>query len=173
MPASTGTTVASGSIAQAKRAGKQAKAAKISTSDKWAGKRKIVAKGDVVQFRANNGNQTGNVGVVLGYVSKHEFIVRTFGGADSDFGPMFVSVFDRQPNSEYLNAAGENVGHRMYYYSNWIMGIVHSETPKKKKVRKPVQFHEITHAELPAVLSGEQVIPDGHKVVLLPAPVTP
>lgn len=131
-------------------------------------KTKVVGVGDIVQFHSNNQNMTGNVGVVLGYVDKHTFIVKTFGGGDSDYQPMFVGVGDRIPDQNYTDNAGNNVGHQHFYYSNWIMNIVHRKNPKPPKKRKPIQFHEVAAADLPAVLTGEQIIPDGHNVVLVP-----
>lgn len=157
--------------ASSARAKKQAQKNTPDTKSKWVGKAKVVEPGDIVSFKSGNPSMTGNVGIVQGYLDKETVLVKTFGGADRDYGPMHISVWTREPNREQ-EIAGDNVGHNRWYYGFFIQEIVHQVNPKPKvkKVRKPVKFYEVTPKVLPAVLSGEHEVPAGHKVVLVDEP---
>lgn len=138
------------------------------TTDKWVGKKYKVEPGDIIKFHTPNPHMLGGIGTVVGYLDKNTILIKTFGGLDTDYPPMFVSIRNQAANENYNN--NSNNGRFQAHYQQYITGIAHRMTPKRPKKRKPVQFHEVTHEDLPAVLTGEQTIPDGHKVVLVPTP---
>lgn len=155
--------MASGQVAQAvsRRAKAQARASKNNTTDKWIGKKFTVEAGDIVQFHTASNHMTGGLGKVVGYLDKNTILIETFGGNDTDFPPMHISIRNQKANPNYqgrdFNA----------HYQNHITKVLHRVNPKPKKKRKPVQFYEVTPQVLPAVLSGEHKVPAGHKVVLV------
>lgn len=133
---------------------------------KWI-KTRPVSPGDVVYFHSNNTHQMGNVGTVIGYLTSHEVLVKTNGGHDTDYPPMYISVYDREPNPNHQHAINHKSGGMLRSYSNYITNVVYRANPKPKKRRAPVKFYQVDREVLPEVLSGEHEVPDGHKVVLV------
>lgn len=157
------------------KAGSQAQPSP-NTSKKWKKKINRVDVGDIVQFHTVNSNQFGNVGTVVGYVSAHEVIIKTFGGNDRDYPPQYVSVYDREPNRYYQDPSGQMSGDQLHTYGMWIMNVVHRINPQVVKPRKktPVRFLRVHPESLPDVLSGEVPVERGvHVVVDDSAPAVP
>lgn len=148
--------------ASSRRAKAQVKGSKNNTTDKWVGKKHKVEPGDVVTFKSPNNHMMGGIGTVIGYVTKNEVLIKTFGGMDDDYPPMYISVRNQAPNHSYAGDDFEAA------YQHYITRVPYRVSPKPPKKRKPVKFYEVTPKVLPAVLSGEHEVPDGHKVVLVP-----
>lgn len=163
--------MASGGIARAsQRAKAQVKATKNNSTDKWIGKKFTVEPGDIVKFHTPNQHMFGGMGTVIGYIGKNTVLVRTMGGLDSDYPSQVIEVRNQRANDNYQNAGGGN-NRFQAHYMNYLTGVAwRVKGPKPKKSRKPVKFYEVTPAVLPAVLSGEHLVPAGHKVVLVDTP---
>jgi len=148
----------------------------VNTTKKWKKRAFRVDPGDVVHFHTNNIHMLGAVGTVVGYISEHEVLVRTFGGTDSDYQPMYISLYDRIPNEHYVDQTGKSIGSMLFHYGNYITKIVHQVNPQQRKARKrtPVRFLRVHPEALPSVLSGEIEVERGvHVVVDKDAPPEP
>lgn len=110
----------------------------------------------------------GNVGTVVGYVTAHEVLVRTFGGNDTDYPPMYISAFDREPNPNYTDPANKMHGHQLHNYGTWISSVIHRINPQgqKKRKRAPVRFLRVNPNAVPDLLTGELAVDRGVHVVL-------
>lgn len=149
------------------KAGSQAQPSP-NTSKKWKKKIHRVEPGDIVRFHTPNVHQFGSVATVVGYVSAHEVIVKTFGGNDRDYPAQYISVYDREPNRHYTDPANQQHGHQLHEYGMWIMEVVHRLNPQvvKKRKKTPVRFLRVHPESLPDVLSGEVPVERGVHVVL-------
>lgn len=146
------------------------------TTKKWKKKAHRVEQGDIVQIHTPNTHMFGSVGTVVGYVSAHEVIVKTFGGNDTDYPPMYISAYDRQPNEHYTDPSGRMHGHQLHNYGTWIMSVVHriNPQPTKKRKKTPVRFLRVHPESVPDLLSGEVPVDRGvHVVVDDSAPAVP
>jgi len=158
------------------QAGKQAKQVQPNTSRKWKKKVHRVDPGDLIQFHTNNIHMLGNTGTVVGYITEHEVLIRTFGGSDSDYPPMYISVYDREPNQHHTTTPHHESGNSLYSYSNYIQRVLHRLNPQpvKKRKRAPVRFLRVNPEALPDVLSGQVEVERGVHVVVDPdAPAVP
>jgi hypothetical protein len=131
------------------KAGSQAQPSP-NTSKKWKKKIHRVEPGDIVRFHTPNVHQFGSVATVVGYVSAHEVIVKTFGGNDRDYPAQYISVYDREPNRHYTDPANQQHGPQVV----------------KKRKKTPVRFLRVHPESLPDVLSGEVPVERGVHVVL-------
>lgn len=150
------------------RASQKMKGNPTSTKVKrWEKKVHRVSPGDVVYFHSGYNHATGSVGTVVGYLSKHEVLIKTFGGQDTDYPPMYVSVSNRKPNSNHTHPQNNRSGAVLRNYGMYITKVVHRISPKPSKKRTPIRFYEVDRTVLPEVLKGDHEVPDGHKVVLV------
>jgi hypothetical protein len=160
---------------RAPRRGTQASTAP-NTSRKWKKKVHRVDPGDIIQFRTNNIHMLGTTGTVIGYVTEHEVLIRTFGGTDEDYPPMYISVYDRQPNENHTTGRRQDTGQNLANYACYIQRVLYrlNPAPVKKRKRAPVRFLRVNPEALPDVLSGQVEVERGvHVVVDKDAPVVP
>jgi len=154
----------------------QAKQQQPNTSRKWKKKVHRVDPGDIIQFRSNNIHMLGSTGTVVGYVTEHEVLIRTFGGTDDDYPPMYISVYDREPNEHHTAGRRQDTGQNLANYANYIQRVLYrlNPQPAKKRKRAPVRFLRVNPEALPDVLSGKVEVERGvHVVVDQDAPAVP
>lgn len=147
------------------------------TTRKWKKKVHRVEPGDIVQFHSNNMHMTGSTGTVCGYLTNHEVLIQTFGGSDTDYPPMYISMYDREPNENHAgNGPRHQSGNSLVSYACYITRVLYRMNPQpvKKKKKTPVRFLRVNPEVLPEVLSGEIPVDKGVHVVVDPdAPQVP
>src|SRR3954462_5884888 len=87
--------------AAARPAKAQVKGGKQNTTDKWIGKKYKVEAGDIVAFHTPTPHMMGGMGTVVGYLDKNTVLLKTFGGVDSDYPPMYIGVRNQHANDNY------------------------------------------------------------------------
>lgn len=146
------------------------------TSRKWKKKVHRVDPGDIIQFHTTMTHLFGSTGTVVGYVTEHEVLIRTFGGTDNDYPPMYISVYDRVPNEYHTTGRRQDTGESLSSYACYIQRVLHRLNPQpvKKRKRAPVRFLRVNPDALPDVLSGQVAVEKGvHVVVDADAPAVP